>query len=473
MLNFFQKKNLASACTTLVSLTALLASAPAQAVNLSSNGQGQVLIYPYYTVRGGHDSYLSVVNRTDQAKVVQVRLREARNGREVLAVKVFLAAHDQWSAGVTATADGAKLFTGDPSCTSPAIPAGGAPLSNARFASTTITPGLMSTGGDGAGTELDRTREGYIEVIELGVLSHAATLATLGGERGSAACSPALLSADMGPQAGARSLSSPSGGLLGSGTLINVAGGTEYSYQPVVLDGFSNVNLWTVEGPDLRAATPKISLTLNKGRAITSTWSKGEDAVSAVLTHASLSNDYVLERSTQSGTDWVVTMPTKHYYVPVIDDVPIMPLQPFKPFASGFNGQACNWVHDTDRLNPWDREGREAGGGDVDFATRPPYNPLYCWESSVVSFGTSVLGSLARTENTGDVGWHPEQMNGWGEQRFREPHQQLTSLEGHVYRGLPVTGFMVHNFANGNVGGLLSNYGGNFDHKYTTVVETP
>ncbi|MET1080916.1 MAG: hypothetical protein ABWY06_23125 [Pseudomonas sp.] len=50
---------------------------------------------------------------------------------------------------------------------------------------------------------------------------------------------------------------------------------------------------------------------------------------------------------------------------------------------------------------------------------------------------------------------------------------KLVSLEGHVYRGVPMVGFMVHDFVNGNVGGLLSNFGGNFNHNYTKVIQIP
>jgi hypothetical protein len=44
----------------------------------------------------------------------------------------------------------------------------------------------------------------------------------------------------------------------------------------------------------------------------------------------------------------------------------------------------------------------------------------------------------------------------------------------HTYQGLPVVGFAVQSFTNGTlvVGGVneLSNYGGNFVHKYVTLI---
>ena len=41
------------------------------------------------------------------------------------------------------------------------------------------------------------------------------------------------------------------------------------------------------------------------------------DPVSAVLMHDNVLNEFVLDAGTKSGTDWVVTFPTKRYYVNV------------------------------------------------------------------------------------------------------------------------------------------------------------
>jgi len=52
-----------------------------QAANLSSNGVGQALVFPYYTVNGGQQTLLSVVNTSLIGKVVKVRFREAKTRR--------------------------------------------------------------------------------------------------------------------------------------------------------------------------------------------------------------------------------------------------------------------------------------------------------------------------------------------------------------------------------------------------------
>ena len=65
-MDIFKKKSL---CAALAGVGALGVAGAAQAVNVNSDGLGQVLIYPYYTTRNdsagnAYDSLLSVVNST-------------------------------------------------------------------------------------------------------------------------------------------------------------------------------------------------------------------------------------------------------------------------------------------------------------------------------------------------------------------------------------------------------------------------
>ena len=96
----------------------------AHAVNLSPNGIGQALIYPYYTVRpganglalGAYNTLLSVVNTTASAKSVKVRFLEGKNSKEVLDFNLFLSHADVWVATIAATTNGAAVSTSDASC---------------------------------------------------------------------------------------------------------------------------------------------------------------------------------------------------------------------------------------------------------------------------------------------------------------------------------------------------------------------
>ena len=103
-MNAFKKKSLYA---TLAGLGALTAAGAAQAVNVNADGLGQVLIYPYYTVRSigvapgaPYNSLLSVVNTTASAKAVKVRFIEGKNSREVLDFNLFLSHNDVWTAVV-------------------------------------------------------------------------------------------------------------------------------------------------------------------------------------------------------------------------------------------------------------------------------------------------------------------------------------------------------------------------------------
>ena len=72
------------------------------------------------------------------------------------------------------------------------------------------------------------------------------------------------------------------------------------------------------------------------------------DTVSAVLMHDSVLNEYILDAVTHSGTDWVVTFPTKRFYV----ETGTGPAE--KLFQRNFNNAAgsCDDV----TLNIYDRE---------------------------------------------------------------------------------------------------------------------
>src|SRR4051794_13853502 len=120
-MNTFNKKSL---CAALAAVGTLGVAGTANAVYVNPDGLGQVLIYPYYTVRNkvaGADfnSLLSVVNSTASAKAVKVRFVEGRNSAEVLDFNLFLSAHDVWVAGIVPTGDGAGAFSPDKSCIAP------------------------------------------------------------------------------------------------------------------------------------------------------------------------------------------------------------------------------------------------------------------------------------------------------------------------------------------------------------------
>ena len=474
-----------------------IAGTTSAAVHLSGNGQGQVLIYPYYTTRAGQDTYLSVLNTTALFKALRVRFSEGKNGREVLSLSVYLAPYDIWTAAVVNTPDGAKLVTADKSCTAPALSAGGKDFVNFAYSGAAIE-GIQQSGGDGATTSLDRTREGYFEIIEMGTITNTAINAAITHASGIPANCAVVQAAtmDMSPAStlivggqSARAFKA-TGGLSGTASLINVAGGTDFGYAPVVLEAFSPPsveNIWNYPGaifPDLTFAD-LTSLVFYKGSVISSSWNKGSDAVSALLMHDNIINEHVLDVTTLSGTDWVITMPTKRYSVPVHNtSLATDTTQLLSPFTQKFwlNG-ACENQGRIHYLDYWNRERESVSPGSI--AGDPSgYTPL-CWETNVVTFnGSRVLGSV----NEVNVPVNFE--NGWVRMPFNSDNipvvngqtdgngvnhvnasQSLTSMNGDTYFGLPTVGFMVQYFINQNAApGILATYGGNFNHKYTARI---
>ncbi|WP_409524923.1 hypothetical protein [Nitrincola sp. MINF-07-Sa-05] len=438
----------------------------AQAVNVNSDGLGEVLLYPFFSVEGGNDTYVNIVNTTDEVKAVKVRFLEAMNSQEVLDFNLYLSPEDHWSAVITdnPNGDGAILITTDTSCTAPAIPAGGVAFRSFEFAADSVNG-------------LERTREGYVEVIEQGVVVDAALAAAATHTNAGTPANCGTIRAAW--QAGGQWLLDPTdgvnpnaGGLYGYGVLINVNEGTNASYDAIALDDFSAAVLHSEPGdlnPGLENADP-VSTVFNAGAVVTSPWvgtapSAGVNAVSAVLMHDNIMNDYVLEPSINAGTDWVITFPTKRYYV---NDA-AAPVDPFLSEWVPADSLACETI----AISYTDREEQGVVAADLDFSPAPPgAAPLsLCYEANVLTFnGSNVLNGSDRVLRNLDVDFD----NGWLNIGFAEVGRTLVDADGvggDTYAGLPVVGFAVQKYVNGTLpGGVLSNYAGLINHKATRLI---
>ena len=469
-----------------LAIVASTSAAPVTAVSVDPRGLGQVLLFPYYTVRtaggGTYSTLFSVTNTTDDAKVVRIRFREGRNGRDLTNLDVYLAPSDSWAAAVVDQADGAALITNDASCTNP-------PLAGATPTVAFNNYAYSGSNSDGADTSLDRTREGYFEVFDLGVIRDAAVQAALQQPRDCTAARAVPLS-------NGTSITTPSGGLMGSASIVNVNAGTLYGYDAVALARFTAAPLYGPIGstqPSLSEVNPKTSRVLDADGARDATWdvAKGAnpaDPVSAVLMADRVLNTYVLDAVTQSGTDWVVTMPTKTFYVPTGN------VAPPSLFEHGFTAAGAADYFDnvadcvsspppTYGTNVFDREGRTSRG--QCFVLPPaPVRLDVAWTTNVLTFnGTRVLGSVLSTDL--GTGFPPfiatSFANGWMkispyDYGPGKPHRLVsTDTPPVVIHGLPMIGFMANNYVNGTleVAGrnVLSNYSATSVHRYTVRME--
>jgi hypothetical protein len=449
------------------------------AVNLNPNGLGQVLIYPYYTVQAGQGTLVSVVNTTNIGKAVKVRFLEAYNGRDVLTFNLFLSPYDVWTANLFALSDAglpgsaAAVFTPDNSCTAPAFTQG--PLSNGFGYQQFLNFGFTGAYADSGPTTDDRTREGHIEMISMAdVLQDSALDADISHvNEVPADCA----SAEADFEAGVSTLP-PTSGLYGSASIVDVNEGTFYAYNADAIDGFTYVTLATLPGdpqPNLASANDRGSSSTTTshvfvdGDSIASTFpsTSAIDAVSSLFVADSLYNEYVATSDSVTGTDWVLTFPTKRFYVdPLFVAAAVPPFEHLFGAVETENGPGMSCT--LTGLVMFDRE-EETEIPACGFPECPPGGPPqgFCLETNVLRFSAaSVIGSMLPVEDV--VAFNQGAV--W---LSFDAYAMNPAGNGNVFHGLPVTGFAAVKFVNSFVpapggGYALANYTAGYRHRIAT-----
>ena len=520
-------------CSALTAAVTALIVTNSQAVHISPSGTGQVLIFPYYTVRNGFDTLVSVTNTQNNTKALKVRFREGLNGREVHNFNLFLSPNDTWTGAVVETQNGARLITNDNSCVAPSDLF--AEVRKNSLGQEFNEFWNFSYAGNNADaiaiSSLDRTREGYFEIIEMGVIdpalsASAAQVETFATQsRGSSVpANCAALDAFDGfggnsspirfPNTGATLMGPPRGGLTGRVSLISALTGANYSFSPSALDGWSSQVAYSPAGGSIGSllsdATPATSMVTTPDGVVIARWATGRDAVSAALMRNSLMNEFVLDRGTNSQTDWIATFPTKVFYANTTNFQ--SPFDP--PFGANTSyGSRCD-AYDFLFAN------REASTKlePIILGVAPPNyigDSKLCFMASAVPFAVLSAGSvggwasplssllasqaLSRLSSTvqetalkaitysGDTTTPALRSNsGQGANGkltllFNKPQQQMTPISATFisssgtqagiagkHYGLPVIGVMLHNYMNANV---VSRYGGVIEHSYSVRVE--
>ena len=474
----------------------LALSAASHAISLNPEGVGQALIFPYYTANssGGNafNTYLSVVNHGTDAKALRVRFREGRNGRETLAFNLYLSPRDVWTGAVVPADSGTRLLSTDVSCTDPPLQAqaGAAPF-------LPFTTANFSADGDGAGTDPQRSREGFVEILEMAVLTGSSAAGVTHGAAGP----PVNCGAMIGNAA--PTVARPTGGLSGTLTLINVNSGLDFTVNAEALADLASQPYFRLPNdayPDFNAGEiDAVSEVAANGSVFRSRWSRPVDAVSAVLMRAEWLAEYVLDTGTLSLTDLVLTFPTRHFYT-----APASVQAPFTmPAAWSFDcgGPVMETVTGDPRgltIEFQNREARWARNPDATFGFAPPH-PLVCATSAVLPVRnvashmpptprpTGVLGSETGGMSGAAVRVTSSFNSGW--LKLIAPfNATMTSLSNstrwtasgatlpgaHRLGGQPVVGFAVRTFRNGTLscsGAMCQgNYGGAFPLKYVRSI---
>ena len=503
-MNTFKRKALVSAV-----LGTMGVAGSAHAIYQDPNNLGEALIYPYYTVNNDpagnpFNTFISVVNTNTDVKVVKVRFREGKASQEVLDFNLYLSPNDVWTGAVipasTATGAAGHLVTADVSCTNPPIPTGGVDFRNFQYAGDVI-----------AQDTLDRTREGYAEMFEMGILATASAPWTASihslGSGGVPTCGAEVTGNPAGGGDVAAAILPPTGGLSGTGTIINVASGRDTMYNANAFGAWSAAGSYSEIGndaPNFSQTTPFSSVVVDpsKNRVYFSTWSAttqsgltvsaGARAAASTMMHDNVINEYILDSATASDTDWVMTFPVKRLFVQGTAAV--------TPFTVPLTKTGACEVIDVTYFN---REEAGASPGGVQFSPTPPGaapNSL-CWESTVLSIrngqanaptpGSSVQSLVLGSNNVTAVSVTSTFQNGWMRLHFSGANASTTGLvsdatsvtvtggvagaaAAQTYHGLPVVGFMIRTFSNGTLtcgtASCQGNYGGSVGHAYTLNV---
>jgi len=446
-----------------------MVSTPAQAMNVSQNNVGQVLLSPYYTVKNGFDTFFSVVNTTNATAIFKIRFREALNSRETRDFNVILSPYDVWNGGVTSTGVGATIRTFDNSCTSPDKPSwtstgtGGyqVDMTNANFS---------GANADGADATLARTQDGYFEVILMGVSTMDSDASAnvieynakhVAGVPRDCAKVDAAVSTAGAITTHTANFVAPLNILKGHVTYINVANGTAVDAEPTAIENFAQAKIIYTSSdnqPDLAngafgARNP--GNLINNGQPMAVTAISSQDTVTALLSADNVINEYA--SGSGAATSWVVTFPTKHFYADL--GTAIDPALP--PFAQNFDydtglgvlrGKSCDQV----ALAWWDRNEATATTG-THFSPYTPGSDSLCYEANVIDFnGASMFGAGVNhkaidTTGVGTSGWLNLSLTNTG----------TIGGADRVVTGLPVIGFAA---IVRDTGSAATNYGSSEMH---------
>lgn len=361
-------------------LTVGAAAAAATALAINPNNIGHMLVVPYYTVQDGNMSVIHLSN-TDRSngKAVKIRFRGAANSDDVKDFQIYLSPGDIWTGAVVQGASGAAtLYTGDNTCTVPAIPAAGTEFATARL---------------NTAANVNGTREGYVEIfnmadipsVQLYNANGAAGAGTANSQLytaikhvgGVAPCSVAgsaarttldtlaMTNFTVAATAASKGFGSSTTGLSADWYILNLAQSTAFSGAATAIEartaggvaGAANfvhfpqtdagsaaffagagtaADSFTAD-PLLRTMTSdKTGVATTTGPVVTplfidlpdmsTPYVTAADAIgnapkvqaatlTQALTRTSVSNQYALDAGISAATDWVFSMPTRRYSV--------------------------------------------------------------------------------------------------------------------------------------------------------------
>ncbi|MGQ5488211.1 hypothetical protein ACUH78_05125 [Thauera sp. ZXT1-4] len=143
------KKNLLAASLALA--LGSMSGAASAALEVNTNGVGQINVLPYYSVQDSYNTLMTITNTDlENGKAVKVRFRAAEWSDDALDFQVFLSPGDVWT-GAFGIVDGQLVLkTSDKSCSLPAQ------LDGQQFTTIRVED-----------RDIERLKEGYVEILTM------------------------------------------------------------------------------------------------------------------------------------------------------------------------------------------------------------------------------------------------------------------------------------------------------------------
>jgi len=192
------------------------------------------------------------------------------------------------------------------------------------------------------------------------------------------------------------------------------------------------------------------------------------DAVSSLFSATSVINEYRQQPTGWPATAWVLTFPTKNFYVD--DDSPDYVGLP--PFDENFFSSSCVPVS----LRYYNREEKTT------IASVPPSPPVpgetsaLCYETQTINF--SKAGNMLASQFNNPFPLATGYTEGWA--RLSLPDEENNVIVGEglggtevTFVGLPITGFALTVVPNGVLGSTAVNTGYTTPHSYERLITVP
>lgn len=478
-------------------LLTFVASTTSVALHIPETKSGQALIFPIFTVDSGWATLVTITNTTDVGKAVRVRLRGARVGRQLFSMNVYLGPRDSWSSAIFdpyGALDGpASIATEDDTCTYPALkyndtlPLDWSGRPYVRLHAQQPLDHLLD-GREQAHNFVsieNETRNGYIEVIEMGVLSgHAA------GWAATRDCDSVLGSwerSDSESWGGdaSENILKPTGGLRGNFVLIHAVDAKALSGEATAIDGLmidQEHSNYLNESPSIatgefQGQVNTASVVTVDGERVVTNWERAIDAINAVLMANELTTSFNFNQMSLA-EDWLFTFPTK----PAILSTDLMGVAPFTirygqgPLGPGhscertafeWGPQIIDYVFDNDGVrflyNPSPPTTR---------SSPPVFNYVFCFAVSRFAFGwRNPAIDVGLRESPLYWHWLPWPSSGWATLDVGRSHlhpgesSRHTNLNNnpneqrHIHFGLPVISFKATVLETDDIiSGIVSNF---------------